>query len=243
MPKSTLALGTPLRAQLGRLAALEPYDAPFLSLYLDLHVDHEGRHTYDTFLRKAFGERQRTLTGAARKSFESDIERIDGYLNAHVRRSADGLAIFACAARDEFFEAVQLDVPHEHNWLFIASVPYLYPLARVNEQFPRYAALVVDTNAARLFVFALGAAEARREVNNVKTRKASGGGWAQARYERHLELFHLHHVKEVVDLLDRVVREEAIGRIVIACDATARPLLTDQLPQHLAERVVEMMRL
>jgi len=242
MAKSTTALETPLREQLDRLSAFEPTDAPVLSLYLDMRPNEHGRTVYDSFLRKTFADRSRALSGDARKSFDADVQRITDYLGDDVRRSANGLAIFACSAAD-LFEAVQLDVPLEDHWLFVGSMPHLYPLARVNDQFPRYAALLVDTNAARLFVFGLGSAEARHEVTNVKTKKTSMGGWSQARYQRHTENFHLHHMKEVVEMLDRVVRDEALNHIVIACDAVAKPTLMEQMPQHLADKVIDVVKL
>ena len=65
------------------------------------------------------------------------------------------------------------------------------------------------------------------------------GGWSQARYQRHVENFHLHHMKEVVDVLDRVVRDEALTQIILSCDDTTRPTILEQLPQHLREKVVE----
>ena len=243
MSKTTTALETPLRQQLDRLVAFEPTDAPVLSLYLDMRPDAHGRNHYDSFLRKTFIDHSRALKGVARKSFDHDTQTISAYLGEYVRRSANGLAIFACSAADEFFETVQLNGPVEKHWLFIGSVPHLYPLARINDQFPRYAALIVDTNAARLFVFSLGAKEAERQVTNVKTRKAAMGGWSQPRYQRHIENFHLHHMKEVVDLLDRVVRSEGLNHIVIACDVPARSILMEQLPQHLADKVVDLTHL
>ena len=243
MAKSTTALETPLRDQLDRLAAFEPSDAPVLSLYLDMGADQNGRPTFDNFIRRTLPERARAMTGAARKSFERDAERISAYLAGDVRRSANGLALFACSVRNDFFEAIQLDAPLDQHWLFVASVPHLYPLARINDQFPRYAALLVDTNSARLFVFGLGAVQTQRQVRNVKTRKTSMGGWSQARYQRHLSNFHLHHMKEVVDVLDRVVREESINQVVIACDEVAKPTLMEQLPQHIAEKVVDKVKL
>jgi peptide chain release factor subunit 1 len=242
MPKSTSALETPLREQLDRLTAFEPTDAPVLSLYLDMRPDQHGRSQYAPFLRKVLAERSRVLKGDARKSFDADVERIQSYLDG-VAASANGLAVFACAAHDGFFEALELDVPLEHHWLYIGSVPHLYPLMRLNDQFPRYAALLVDTNAARLFVFGLGTKEGHTEVRNVKTRKTSMGGWSQARYQRHMENFHLHHMKEVVEVLDRVVREERIDRVLIASDATARPMLMEHLPKHLAGKVIDVMKL
>lgn len=242
MPKTTTALETPLRQQLDRLAAFQPSNLPVLSLYLDMRPNENGRETHQTFLRKTFADRVKTLKGDARKSFERDVERINKYLDT-VPRSTNGLAIFACAASGDFFEAIQLNVPVEGHWLFIGSVPHLYPLARLNDQYPRYSALLVDTNSARLFVFSLGAVEGQQQVQNVKTRKTAMGGWSQARYQRHIENFHLHHMKEVVDVLDRVVRSESINQIVVSCDEVAKPLLMEQLPQHLSEKIVDIVHL
>ena len=243
MPRETSTLDTPLREQLDRLAAFPPTDAPVLSLYLDMRPDQHGRDSFQTFLRKRLPERAATLAGNDRRSFEHDVARITLYLENELQTSANGLAIFACSAHDGYFEAVQLGVPIDGHWLFIGRVPHLYPLARVSDQYPRYAALLVNTNAARLFVFSLGTTESERQVINTKTRRTTMGGWSQARYQRHVENFHLHHMKEVVDVLDRTVRAEGIGQIVVAGDDIARPALMEQLPPHLRERVLDVVRL
>jgi peptide chain release factor subunit 1 len=244
MPKTTTALHTPLREQLDRLAAFEPTNWPVLSLYLDRRPDQQGRRDHcDAFLRKVLPERSRSLQADARRSFDRDADRIREYLNAQVPASVTSLALFACAGANKFFEAVQLDVPIEQHWLFIGSVPHLYPLVKLNDQYPRYAALLVDTNSARLFVFSLGRVESRERITNVKTRKGAVGGWTQARYQRHLDNFHLHHMKEVAAILDQVVREEAIDHVLIACDEVARPLLMEQLPKHLHAKVVDTLHL
>jgi peptide chain release factor subunit 1 len=208
-----------------------------------MRADQHGRANHTVFLRKAFAERTDAFAGEARQSVDRDIARITAFLEADVRKSANGLALFACAARDDFFEAMLLDAPVEENQLFVGDVPHLYPLARINDQFPRYAALLVNTNSARLFVFGLGTTEAQQQVVNVKTRRTTMGGWSQARYQRHIENFHLLHMKEVVDVLDRVVREESLTQIVISCDEVARPTLMDQLPKHLADKIVDVVSL
>jgi peptide chain release factor subunit 1 len=243
MEKTTTALETPLRDQLDRLAAFEPTDMPVLSLYLNMAPDEHGKANYDRFLRRTLPERIRALKGAARKSFERDIERITTYVSEQAKPSLNGLAIFACAGQNDFFQAVPLDVPLDSHWLYIASVPHLFPLARLNDQYPRYAALLLDTNSARLFVFGLGNVEGREQVTGVKTRRTAMGGWSQARYQRHIENFHLQHIKEVVDVLDRVVRDEKINHLVIASEEVARPTLMQYLPKHLAEKIIDMMKL
>jgi peptide chain release factor subunit 1 len=240
MAKTTTSLETPLRAQLDRLAEFEPTALPVISLYLDMRPDQNGRRQYEAFLRRALAERQATYgTGPERESFDRDIERINEWLAEDVERSANGLAIFACHGAS-LFETIQMTAPIDNHWLFVASVPHLYPLARVNDQYPRYAALLVDTNSARLFVFSLGDTAARREVKGVKTRRTTMGGWSQARYQRHVENFHMQHMKEVIDVLDRVVRDESITQLVLSCDETSRPLLMDQLPKHLTEKIVDI---
>jgi peptide chain release factor subunit 1 len=242
MEKTTTALETPLRQQLDALAAFEPTDLPVVSLYLDMRPNQHGRADYDTFLRKTFLDRIRTLSGEARASVERDAERVRTYLAEETPRSANGLAVFACSAMD-FFQAVPLAAAVDEHLLFIGRAPHLYPLARLNDQHPRYAALLVDTNSARIFVFSLGAHESTERIANAKTRWSMAGGWSQARYQRHLANFHLHHMKEVVAILDRVVREETINQVVVACDEVARPTLWEQLPKHLAEKVVETINL
>ena len=243
MEKTTTALETPLREQLDGLAAFQATDLPVLSLYLDMRPDQNGRANYDAFLRKTFVDRIRTLKGDAKVSVEQDAERIRAYLGEEAQRSSNGLAIFACSAANGFFQAVPLAVPIEENMLFIGNVPHLYPLARLNDQYPRYAALLVDTNAASIFVFSLGATENVERIANPKTRSTMAGGWSQARYQRHLANFHLHHMKEVVAILDKVVREERINQVIVACDEVARPTLWEHLPKHLAEKVIDTVKL
>jgi peptide subunit release factor 1 (eRF1) len=193
----------------------------------------------EAFLRNSFEEQARSLTGRARAGLERAAERISQYIANHAPRSASGLAVFA-STTDDLFETIPLDVPIDKRSLHVDAVPHLYPLARVNDQYPRYAALLLDTNSADLYVFALGAKTRRENIQSEKTRRTSIGGWSQARYQRRAENFHKQHMKEVADLLDKVVSEEHLNHIAIACDEVAKPFLIDQLPKHLADKVIDM---
>jgi peptide subunit release factor 1 (eRF1) len=48
------------------------------------------------------------------------------------------------------------------------------------------------------------------------------------------------HIKEVVDTLDKIVRDESINHIVVAGADVAMPILREQLPKHLADKIVEI---
>lgn len=63
------------------------------------------------------------------------------------------------------------------------------------------------------------------------------------RYQRHVDNYHLLHAKEVVEMLDRVVREEAAEHIILAGDEVIIPLLREQLPAHLEDKVIDILRL
>ena len=156
--------------------------------------------------------------------------------------SANGVAIFACSA-GELFEAVQLTAPIDNHWLYIGDTPHLYPLVRVESRYPRYAAVVADTNTARIFVFAAAELVRQREVTSMKTRRSSQGGWSQARFQRHIENYHLQHVKEVMEALERIVQQERIEHIIFSGDEVVLPLLREQLPKTLADKVVDHVKL
>src|SRR5690606_15613120 len=215
---------------LDRLAAWEPSGTPVLSLYLDTRPDETGRRTFDIFLRNELPKRLETwpASSAERASLEADRERISRYLDDELQTSTKGIALFACHAAD-LFEALQFEVPLE-NLIGVSDRPQLYPLARVLDQYPRYAAVLADTNQARIFVFSTGRRERELEVQGRPTKHHKVGGWSQARYQRHVEHIHLQHVKEIVDVLDDLVRREQIEHVVLAGDEVVVPMIREQLP-------------
>ena len=245
MAQSGAAESNTLEKTIDRLAAFEPSGLPVISLYLNAQSNEHGRQDFERFLRREFNERARTYKAHTpeRESFERDAERIKDYLASELRPETNGVAVFACAGAGDFFEAIQLAAPIENHRLYIYNQPHLYPLARVMDEYPRYAVLVADTNRARLFVFGRGKALQRDEVKNVKTRGSRVGGWSQMRYQRHLEQYHLQHAKEVVDQLEQIVREDDIRHVILAGDEVIIPLLKEQFPKSVAERVVDVLSL
>jgi peptide chain release factor subunit 1 len=233
-----------LTDQLDRLARLEPVPYPVVSLYLNTKPNEHGRDQYQAFVRQEFRARSRTYPAGSsdRASLDQDLERISSWLENELQPSSNGVAIFACSAA-ELFEAVQLAAPIDHHWLYIGDAPHLYPLARLESQYPRYAAVLADTNTARIMVFASGELVTQAQVQGTKTRRSQQGGWSQARFQRHIENFHVQHAKEIVEALERIVSQEGITQIITAGDEVILPLLREQMPKHLAEKVVDHLKL
>ena len=232
-----------LTTQLDRLGSIGTGPIPVVSLYLNLQPNERGRDQFEPFLRKELAERIRTYpaSGPERDSLDKDAEQIRVYV-ANVDHALNGLALFACSGAD-LFEAIPLAAGVDSHRLYISNQPHLYPLAQILGTSPRYLALLADTNSARIFVFAATGVERVEQIDGIKTKRTKIGGAAQARYQRHTENFHLHHAKEVVDVVARLVRDEGIDQIVVAGDEVIVPLLREQLPKDVADRIVDVVKL
>jgi peptide subunit release factor 1 (eRF1) len=104
--------------------------------------------------------------------------------------------------------------------------------------------VIADTNSARIFVFGLGRTLGVETITNVKVRSRSWiEGWWLRRAQFNVENFQLRHAREVVQQLDRVVREEDIEQIILAGDDLILPILRGQLPPHLAGKVIDELKL
>lgn len=231
---------TTLTDHLTRLAAFEPSPYPVVSLYLNTQPDQRGRDNFQAFVRKELKARALTYPQRSpeREMLERDMEKIAAYLETDLRPASNGVAIFACDA-GELFEAVQLDAPVEGHFLYVGDQPHLYPLARLASQYPRYAVVLADTNRTRILVVAHGGVQREMPIEGVKTRRTTQGGWSQARYQRHIENYHLHHIKDVIEALERTVAAEDVEQIVISGDPVVISLFREQLPKPLAEKVVD----
>ena len=231
---------------LDRLARFTHAPMPVVSLYLDLTGNEQGRQTHEQFLDRAMAEPSNTYASDStfRESLSRDEARIRAYLQAELPSPRPAaLALFSCNGGDDLFEAIPLDAPLEGHMLYVDEQPHLFPLARVAEQFATYAALVVNTNTARLFLCATGSVQHTETIENEKTQRSMVGGWSQARYQRHVDDLHLKHMKEVADAVERVVREEGVKAIILSGDSQAIALLRKQLHETVDALVIDVMRL
>jgi len=237
-----------------KLAAFEPSGFPVVSLYLDAKANENGHEGYGSWLKKEISELSENYEedSAEAQSLKSDVEKIQQFLETEADESANGIAIFACTGADDFFETAQLDVALPNNRFFAFDRPHIFPLARAIDQNPKYAVLWADTNKADIYVFGgenslnaeIKTSAKVEEIQSEVTNRSQVGDWSQARYQRHIENFHLQHAKETVDELDKLVRDAKIEHIVLCGDeAVIMPTLRPQLSKELEEKVTGVLNL
>lgn len=217
-----------LKEVLDRLADYES-DAFIVSLYVDLKSDQPSQDAR-AFLAEVEKEHPEAMPAFA---------KIRDYFDAE-KPASQALVLFVSIEDDTLFEAVPLEAPVGGHRVYIDVEPHVFPLERLVDQFQSYAALLVNTNAARLYVFSAGAAERQIVVRNKKGKRVSAGGWSQARYQRRVENLHTKHMKEVADAVEQLVLEENIARILVAGDDVAVPLLREQLSPSTLELLTEV---
>ena len=234
----------PLKEMLDRLATFEPVDLPVISLYLNTQADGRGGGKIDSFVIEELKAKAQTFPGRspARASFDTDTARIIAYLE-NIRLPSNGVAIFTCAGAGDFFETFSLDAPVEEHKLYVYRQPHLYPLARQSAEFPRYAALIANQDAARIYVFGIGENPGEANLKDTNNGGTQPGRWSQARYQRHIKNYHLHHAKEVVVALEQVALKDKVNHIVLAGDEAILAALRKEFPPHLSERVIDTLRL
>jgi peptide subunit release factor 1 (eRF1) len=232
---------SPVEELLVKLAGFEPTTLPVLSVYLNMQPDQHGRTPdLQPYLEREFKSLASTWQAgtAERESFDRDAKRILAFVGNGLDKSANGLALFACSAK-EFFETIQVAAPIREHRIYVYNQPHLYQLALIDDENPRYAAVLIDAQRARIFVFGLGAKLDDDKIEGKKMHRVKVGGWSQERYQRRVENAQQQHAKEVAEHLAQIVREDRVTRIVIAGDSETVPLLTEELPQELRGMIVE----
>lgn len=230
---------------LNKLSKIESAEFPFISVYLNAEPNEHGRDDFDIVLKKQLSEHQDNYEEQTkeRESFDKDAKRISEYAKK-IPASANGVAIFACAGADDYFQTIEFNVPFEKDMFFVFDKPHLFPMARLIDQNPRFAIVLADTNAAQIYVFQHGRILDTEEIENEKTNRTEVGGWSQLRYQRHNEEIHKKHAKEIIEELENIVRDEDINKIVLAGnEEVVIPLLRDELTKDLEGRIAGTIRL
>jgi peptide chain release factor subunit 1 len=232
-----------------KLGSFEPDGYPFLSLYINAEADSTGRDNFQIWLKKQLSEQASIYKDNAEEAdrFDKVTEKINEYIENEVEARANGIAIFANLGDSKFFEAVQFDIAFPESRMFNFDRPHIFPLVKAVEQNPKYAVLWADTNKADIYVFGgenrirtdSQADDKVENIQNTVTNRTSVGGWSQARFQRHIENYHLHHAKEIVVELEEVMDKMSIDHLILCGDETTiMPTLRPQLPKALEEKVI-----
>jgi peptide chain release factor subunit 1 len=186
-----------------------------LSFYMGIGIYKAKRKAYEIeakdIMKKAIAEAG--LAGDARGEIDTDVKRILSFLNMDFRGKAKGLAIFA-SKEAGLWQVHRLPVTVPDRCV-INHMPYVLPMLKLTDEGRRYCIVVVDKEKARLFTVYLGEILEVTDIFDVVPGWHKQGGWAQARFQRHIEDHVNKHLKHVADTVFGFYKREGFGHLIV----------------------------
>lgn len=233
---ATPASPSPHGAVVDELQALG--DRRLYSVYLDLSVGANGQRTHEVFLKKKQSQFEE-LAGddeKERRNVAAVLETIRRWVADEFDPANHGAALFVDPA-GELVKAVQTPARLE-NLFALQRGPVAAPLVRFVEDHDHHCVVVLDNTHARILSVYLNAVEEEESyADGSIPPKSRGGGWSQARFQRHRAEHVQHFLDEVVEHLERFVRQHGSDDIVLLGHETATADLQKALPAALRERL------
>lgn len=208
--------------QLRGLAGFRAEKGCAISVYLsldprDVPTAADARTKMRSLLAEAereLGARKATLSRGQREAVKKDIEELDRWFGDEFdRQGVRGLAVFT-AGLDNFWNPVALAEPVEDE-VRIGAELYLAPLARFVGRGDGTLVGVVGRERGQVFRIKAGQLVEIADHTSETPGQHDQGGWAQARYERHIDNLVGQHLRRVADELDSCVRKLRGARVVL----------------------------
>lgn len=234
-----------LSKHIKELAACEPTDAPFISLYLNTRGTESGTRQYENTIknRLAFFQKEFSDGGDQAKSFHDSWQKIEQYLDQELELKSNGAAIFARTQPDnDFFLALQFPLPLENRFV-VDSGPQIFPLVRFLDSSHHYVVMISDSEKAKIFEIQFGGIKDIQRIEKSEDEKSFRGEWAQMHYQNWKKDQTKKFIKQKIKILTDLMQRNGVEHLILAGDDIMLAQIKRELPKWLQERVVDFARL
>ena len=209
-----------------RAVEFESYDAPVLSVYLNVDPRRRTGEQHKASLRN--------LLAGVEGADPEDVKRVQNYIEMGYNRQGRSVIMFSCAKKD-FWWAFSFAVPVE-DFAFVSFRPYVRQLARMLDIYERCGVVHVDQEGARLYLFNMGVLENAEGYMGEEVKLHRGGGWANPRIQRHETGQARQNLQEAAELAEEFYRNSGTRRLILAGTdknvARFKDLLSNRLRSH-----------
>ncbi|HXE73213.1 MAG TPA: VLRF1 family aeRF1-type release factor, partial [Candidatus Nitrosotenuis sp.] len=137
------------------------------------------------------------------------------------------------------------------NRLVVNDVPRVYPLAVLLDSYRPCAVVLTNSQQARIYTVILGKIQESASLENPyeplqrpgRGHTGPRGFQPELKFQRHFEQHAHHHLREVLETLERIVREENLQHLVLGGEEQALAELRRMLPKHLQEKVLDIVEM
>jgi peptide chain release factor subunit 1 len=230
--------------ELNELLRLEgSTDSRILSLYLNVDQTYAANlnRGFDTALKNLISQYEAALADPHRiRRFGEDLNRVMEFMRNYSPKKKS-LVLFCDASRDFLWHR------HVHvrleNRIYWEKRPYVRPLIEARDEFERYGLILTDRAHARLFTITLNEIEEHKEAfAEADVRRFDGPGTdhlrSQMTLQRNADEHARWHLKNVADIMERLVDGQQFGRLILAGPIEPVTELERLLSQRLQKRVI-----
>ncbi len=205
-----------------------PGRTPVVSLYLNTDMTRRLKDevllVLKGFLKEASGE-----------ASPEDLEKIENFFTLEYDWQARGVAVFSNAEKD-FWLSYSFPKPFADE-IQVLPEPYIRPLAHLLSLHERYGVALVSREQARFFGFNMGELEEFGGVSGDVPGKHKQGGWAQARYQRHIDEHAAQQLRNAAEAFARLWEKEKFGYAILGGTEENVKAFADFLPRPLQEAI------
>ncbi len=218
--------------ELQELAEFESEDPPILSLYLDTDLTRQPKEKCKLILRDL-------LKRVEEEAAKEDAERVESFFDFEHDWQGKGVAIFSCQEKG-FWRVFPLAVPVT-NQVFVGERAYIKPLTKLLDDYGRYGVILVDRRDARLFLFHMGELHEMSETLGKEVKHHKRGGWAQARYQRHVDELAQQNLRRAAEVASAFYAEGKCRHLILGGTEENIAQFRNMLPKSLQGLVVGSM--
>ncbi len=224
-----------INKKLKYLAELPESEYPFISLYLHVnaHELFEQAEKNRIFIKNSFQKIEKQV------NIQKDREKILDFLENDLNSKAHGVAIFSCDKLG-VFEVFHSIMPFESSFT-VNSIPHLKQLAQHADECENALLIIADKRYAKIFNveiggFVLDEADMEHDIHRFHKQ----GGWAQMRYQRHIQNQTLHHYKEVAKVTSEFLDYNPYNNLILAGQHNEIKNLQEFLPKRVNTKIIDI---
>ena len=215
--------------ELQELSGFVSEGTPALSLYLDTDLTQQPKEKCKLILRDLLDQ----VGGSAS---DRDLAKVERFFDLEYDWQAKGVAIFSAA--DEDFWRVYPLAAHIESEVHAGDRLYLKPLTHFLDRYDRYGVVLVDRESARFFLLHLGQIEEKSELIGQDLKRHKQGGFAAARYQRHVDKQAEQNLKLAAEATTRFCQENRCKGVILGgADETLARFRT-MLPKALQKQII-----
>ena len=232
------------RERIHSLANYRNEEHPVISLYLNVTSPWEVPSRINSLVRTRIKELRHS--GSYEQEEKAKLEKLLLRMEEQVVNREGSfkhtklLAIFADT--QGYWEEFELPVSHPSQ-LTVSPRPHTMPLLVLQEQFPLFCVVVVDTHKARMFSYSGGKITERSDIFSVEeiqpARDEAYQGFGEQRYQRYIKDHTLRHLKRTADTTFETFRRESYDYLILGgSDKGVLNSLKENLHSYLRKHLI-----